>query len=274
MTTNCASKALATAAVALVAATAAACGSGGSGGSGGSQSTKVAFLMPDQGSTRYEQHDRPGFKAKIEELCRDLQGALPERRRRRGQAAAAVQLGDHPGRQGHRARPGRLDRGRVAGQRRAGPGRQGHRLRPADPATPRSTSTCRSTTRRSARRSRQSLVQNLKSEPAPTGTGGLLQVNGSPTDAAARPDQEGHPRRARRAAATRSWLSTTRPNWAAAEGAAVGQRPDHPLRQQDHRRRRRQRRHRRRRDRRLQGGRRQSRTAGHRQRRDDRRRCS
>jgi D-xylose transport system substrate-binding protein len=72
MTTNCAHKALVTAAVAVVAATAAACGSGSggsSGGSGGSQSTKVAFLMPDQGSTRYELHDRPGFEKKLKELC-------------------------------------------------------------------------------------------------------------------------------------------------------------------------------------------------------------
>ncbi|KQT54533.1 ABC transporter substrate-binding protein [Aureimonas sp. Leaf454] len=29
----------------------------------------VAFLMPDQGSTRYEQHDFPGFKAEMEKLC-------------------------------------------------------------------------------------------------------------------------------------------------------------------------------------------------------------
>jgi D-xylose transport system substrate-binding protein len=31
----------------------------------------VAFLMPDQGSTRYEEHDFPGFKAKMGELCPD-----------------------------------------------------------------------------------------------------------------------------------------------------------------------------------------------------------
>ena len=31
----------------------------------------VAFLMPDQGSTRYEEHDFPGFKAKMTELCPD-----------------------------------------------------------------------------------------------------------------------------------------------------------------------------------------------------------
>ena len=29
----------------------------------------VAFLMPDQGSTRYEEHDYPGFKAEMEKLC-------------------------------------------------------------------------------------------------------------------------------------------------------------------------------------------------------------
>ena len=31
----------------------------------------VAFLMPDQASTRYEQHDFPGFKAAMEKLCPD-----------------------------------------------------------------------------------------------------------------------------------------------------------------------------------------------------------
>ena len=31
----------------------------------------VAFLMPDQASTRYEEHDFPGFKAEMEKLCSD-----------------------------------------------------------------------------------------------------------------------------------------------------------------------------------------------------------
>jgi D-xylose transport system substrate-binding protein len=59
---------LAAAGAALLMATAAACGSS-DGGSGGSGSTKVAFLMPDTGSTRYELHDRPGFEKKLKELC-------------------------------------------------------------------------------------------------------------------------------------------------------------------------------------------------------------
>jgi len=31
----------------------------------------IAFLMPDQASTRYEEHDFPGFKAEMEKLCGD-----------------------------------------------------------------------------------------------------------------------------------------------------------------------------------------------------------
>jgi len=33
------------------------------------ENATVAFLMPDQASTRYEQHDYPGFKAEMEKLC-------------------------------------------------------------------------------------------------------------------------------------------------------------------------------------------------------------
>lgn len=35
------------------------------------EAATIAFLMPDQASTRYEQHDFPGFKAALEELCAD-----------------------------------------------------------------------------------------------------------------------------------------------------------------------------------------------------------
>ena len=33
------------------------------------ENATVAFLMPDQASTRYEQHDYPGFKAEMAKLC-------------------------------------------------------------------------------------------------------------------------------------------------------------------------------------------------------------
>src|SRR6476620_10800507 len=44
------------------------------GGSAFGQNAKVtgaavAFLMPDQASTRYEEHDRPGFVAEMGKLC-------------------------------------------------------------------------------------------------------------------------------------------------------------------------------------------------------------
>jgi D-xylose transport system substrate-binding protein len=69
MTRVFARRALAAAGVAVLATVAAACGSDG--GSGGGSGDKVAFLMPDTGSTRYELHDRPGFEKKLKELCDD-----------------------------------------------------------------------------------------------------------------------------------------------------------------------------------------------------------
>ncbi|WP_156466918.1 substrate-binding domain-containing protein, partial [Rhizobium sp. Leaf384] len=35
------------------------------------EAATVAFLMPDQASTRYENHDYPGFKAEMAKLCAD-----------------------------------------------------------------------------------------------------------------------------------------------------------------------------------------------------------
>ncbi|NKX53305.1 ABC transporter substrate-binding protein [Arthrobacter mobilis] len=66
----------------VLAASLAACGNGGGGeggeGGGGGGATggsagKIAFLMPDRASTRYEQQDSPLFKAKVEELCPDCE---------------------------------------------------------------------------------------------------------------------------------------------------------------------------------------------------------
>ena len=91
----------------------------------------VAFLMPDQASTRYEQHDFPGFKAEMAKLCPDCKVLYQNANADVATAAAAVQLGDLAGREGDRARPGRFDRRRVARAAGAEPGHQGHRLRPA-----------------------------------------------------------------------------------------------------------------------------------------------
>ena len=42
---------------------------GGSTGAGSSTTAPVAFLMPDEASTRYEQHDKPGFVNEMAKLC-------------------------------------------------------------------------------------------------------------------------------------------------------------------------------------------------------------
>ena len=38
----------------------------------------VAFLMPDQASTRYEEHDYPGLQGGHDRTLPDLHGDLPE----------------------------------------------------------------------------------------------------------------------------------------------------------------------------------------------------
>jgi simple sugar transport system substrate-binding protein/D-xylose transport system substrate-binding protein len=48
-------------------------GSSGGGGGGGGKSGKVAFLMPDQASTRYEKQDHPLFEQKLKQLCSGCQ---------------------------------------------------------------------------------------------------------------------------------------------------------------------------------------------------------
>jgi D-xylose transport system substrate-binding protein len=64
--------AIAVVAAVLAVAVIAGCGSSdksSSGGGGGGKSGKVAFLMPDQASTRYEKQDHPLFEQKLKQLC-------------------------------------------------------------------------------------------------------------------------------------------------------------------------------------------------------------
>lgn len=56
-------------AVSLAACNSAATGTAGAGASGSSDGFKIAFLMPDIASTRYELQDKPLFEAKIKALC-------------------------------------------------------------------------------------------------------------------------------------------------------------------------------------------------------------
>ena len=84
--------------------------------------------MPDQGSTRYEEHDFPGFKAEMAKLCPDCkviyQNANADASQQQQQFNSVISQG---------AKvivldPVDSDRRRLAGQARAEPGHQGHRL--------------------------------------------------------------------------------------------------------------------------------------------------
>lgn len=72
-------------------------GSGASGGGAEGEAYKIAFLMPDLASTRYEQQDRPLFEAKVTELCPDCeviyQNADADAAKQQQQADSAISQG-------------------------------------------------------------------------------------------------------------------------------------------------------------------------------------
>jgi D-xylose transport system substrate-binding protein len=71
--------------------------SGGGGGGGDASNAKIAFLMPDIASTRYELYDSPLFKAKIKQLCGGCeviyQNANADASRQQQQANSALAQG-------------------------------------------------------------------------------------------------------------------------------------------------------------------------------------
>jgi D-xylose transport system substrate-binding protein len=80
--------------LAAVAIAATACSTAGGGDASGA---KIAFLMPDIASTRYELYDSPLFKAKIKELCADCEviynNANADASRQQQQANSALAQG-------------------------------------------------------------------------------------------------------------------------------------------------------------------------------------
>jgi D-xylose transport system substrate-binding protein len=176
------------AAVAVLATAAlAACGSGDGGdagtgtGSGGVENAKVAFLMPDLASTRYELQDRPLFEAKMKALCPTCsviyQNADSDAAKQQQQANSALA-------QGVKAiviDP--VDSAAAATIVKSAQAQQVPVIaydRPI-PATP-ADYYISFDNEKIGSMIGQSLVDHLKAEKA---EGGLLQVNGSPTDAAA-----------------------------------------------------------------------------------------
>jgi D-xylose transport system substrate-binding protein len=65
---------VAAAAAIILGLTAAGCGGDdGGGGGGGGGGGKIALLLPESKTTRYEAQDRPLFEAKVEDLCPDCE---------------------------------------------------------------------------------------------------------------------------------------------------------------------------------------------------------
>lgn len=148
------------------------------------QSGTVAFLMPDQGSTRYEEHDFPGFKAEMEKLCADCQviyqNANADVALQQQQFNSVITQGAKvvvldPVDSSAAASLVRLAQSqdvKVIAYDRPIPGI------PADYYV--------SFDNQAIGKSiAESLVQHLKAMGVPTDKGGILQINGSPTDAAA-----------------------------------------------------------------------------------------
>ncbi len=144
----------------------------------------VAFLMPDQASTRYEQHDFPGFKAEMAKLCPDCkvlyQNANADVSQQQQQFNSVIAQG---------AKVIVLDPvdSTAAASLVNMAKSQGNMVIASDrpvPSVPADYSVSFDN-EGIGKAIAQSLMQHLKDKGVPTDKGGVLQVNGSPTDAAA-----------------------------------------------------------------------------------------
>ncbi len=166
------------------ASTAAATTAAAAGGGGGAvKGAKIAFLMPDNASTRYEQHDRPGFVAEMKKVCPTCEviynNAGADATKQQNQFNSAISQG---------AKVIVMDpvdskqAGGLVSQAQA----KGVKViaydRPIPDAKP---NYYVSFDNEAIGKSiAQSLVKKLKATSIPSGSG-ILEVNGSPTDAAA-----------------------------------------------------------------------------------------
>ena len=144
----------------------------------------VAFLMPDQGSTRYEEHDHPGFVAEMTKLCPTCkvlyQNASADASRQQQQFNSVVSQG---------AKAIVLDpvdstaAASLVKQAQA----QGIKVIAYDRPIPSTPADFYVSFDNEAigKAIAKSLVDHLKAKNVPTADMGVLEINGSPTDAAA-----------------------------------------------------------------------------------------
>ena len=168
------------AAVATLAACGGDSGDGGDSGSGG-DGPLVAFLMPDQNSTRYDEQDAPSFEKRMAELCSDCrveyQNADADAQQQQQQFEAALADGaeaivldpvDSSAAAGLVQQAQSQDVAVIAYDRPIPDIAADYYVSYDNEAIGASIA--------------QSLVDHLQEEGA---KGGILQINGSPTDAAA-----------------------------------------------------------------------------------------
>ena len=145
----------------------------------------VAFLMPDQSSTRYEEHDHPGFVAEMKKLCPTCKVLYQNAD---GDAARQQQQFNSVVSQGAKAivlDP--VDSAAAASLVKQAQGR-GIKVIAYDRPVPSTPADYYVSFDNEAlgKAIAQSLVEHLKAANVPTGDeNGLLEINGSPTDAAA-----------------------------------------------------------------------------------------
>ena len=144
----------------------------------------VAVLMPDQGSTRYEEHDYPGFQAEMKKLCPDCtvlyQNADADASRQQQQFNSVIS-------QGAKAivlDP--VDSAAAASLVKLAQS-QGIKVIAYDRPIPSTPVDFYVSFDNEAigKAIADSLVARLKAANVPTAEGGVLQINGSPVDAAA-----------------------------------------------------------------------------------------
>jgi D-xylose transport system substrate-binding protein len=144
----------------------------------------VAFLMPDEASTRYEEHDRPGFVAEMQKLCSTCKVLYQNAN---GDAARQQQQFNSVISQGAKAIVIDPVDSTAAASLVQQAQSQGIKVIAYDRPIPSAKADYYVSFDNEAigKAIAQSLVQHLKASNVPTTDGGLLEVNGSPTDAAA-----------------------------------------------------------------------------------------
>ena len=144
----------------------------------------VAFLMPDQGSTRYEEHDYPGFAAEMKKLCEGCKviylNANADATKQQQQFNSVLAQGAKV------VVLDAVDTAAAASLVKLAQS-QGVKVIAYDRPIPDAVADYYVSFDNVAigKNIAESLINHLKANKVPTDKGGVLQINGSPTDAAA-----------------------------------------------------------------------------------------